>query len=90
MLWEQAWVWIVAGVVLGALEMLLPGFYLLGLAIGAVLVGLLIWAGVLGANLPLMLLVGAVAAALAWWQLRRFVGVREGQIKFWDRDINDN
>lgn len=90
MLWEQAWVWIVAGVVLGALEMLLPGFYLLGLAIGAVLVGLLIWAGVLGANLPLMLLVGAVAAALAWWLLRRFVGVREGQIKFWDRDINDN
>jgi len=89
-LWQQAWVWIVAGVVLGALEMILPGFYLLGLAIGTVLVGILIWVGVLGANLPLMLLVAAIAAAIAWWVLRRVIGVREGQIKLWDRDINEN
>jgi len=89
-LWQQAWVWIVAGVVLGALEMILPGFYLLGLAIGTVLVGILIWVGVLGANLPLMLLVAAIAAAITWWVLRRVIGVREGQIKLWDRDINEN
>ena len=26
---------------------------------------------------------------LAWLVLRRVVGVREGQVKIWDRDIND-
>jgi hypothetical protein len=26
---------------------------------------------------------------VAWLVLRRVVGVREGQVKLWDRDIND-
>ena len=90
MIWQHAWVWITAGLVLAALEMVLPGFYLLGLAVGALFVGLLVWAGVLGASLPIMVLVAAVAAALAWWMMRSLVGVRKGQTRYWDRDINEN
>ncbi|WP_338030518.1 hypothetical protein [Pseudothioclava nitratireducens] len=90
MLWQEAWVWVTAGVILGALEMLAPGFVLLGFAAGAILVGLLIWLGVLGASLPWMILTLAVAALVVWFAMRKIAGVREGQTKIWDRDINEN
>ncbi len=90
MWWQLAWVWVVAGAVMGALEMLLPGFFLLGFAVGAVLVGGLIWLGVLGGSLPLMLLVLALAALVTWLAARRIMGVRPGQSRIWDRDINEN
>ena len=88
--WQQGWVWIVAGVALGVLEMLAPGFVFLGFAIGAVLVGALIWIGLLGHGLPLTLLVFAVMSLLCWLVLRRAMGVRKGQTKHWNSDINDN
>jgi len=88
MLWELAWVWIAGGVVLALLEMLLPGFILLGFAIGAVCVGVLIWIGLL-VTLPPMLLVMAVIAAIAWGLLRRVMGVRRGQVRIWHHDINE-
>lgn len=90
MLWQQAWVWIAGGIVLGALEMMAPGFVLFGFAVGAILVGLLIWIGLLGTNLPVMLVVCAVAALITWLIARRLMGVRRGQTKLWDRDINEN
>ncbi|MDD8023000.1 MAG: hypothetical protein PHX82_07835 [Paracoccaceae bacterium] len=90
MIWQQAWVWVAGGVTLAALEMLAPGFYLLGLAAGAILVGVLVWLGLLGASLSPMLLVMAVAAVPVWFLARRPVGVRAGQVKRWDRDINEN
>ncbi|MGO4852054.1 NfeD family protein [Phaeovulum sp. W22_SRMD_FR3] len=90
MIWQAAWVWIAGGVALGVVEMLLPGFVFLGFALGAVAVGLLIWAGVLGGSWPLMVLVMAVVALVAWIVLRRLVGVRPGQVKIWKKDINDN
>ena len=89
-LWQEAWVWVVAGLVLGALEMFAPGFILLGFAIGAGVVGALIWAGVLGASLPPMLLCLAVVALVAWLVMRKVSGVRQGQAKIWDTDINEN
>ncbi|KEO61141.1 NfeD family protein [Thioclava indica] len=88
--WQQGWVWVVAGVVLGVLEMLIPGFVFLGFAIGAVIVGALIWIGVLGHALPLTLLIFAVVSVVTWLVLRRVLGVRHGQTKHWDRDINEN
>ncbi len=90
MLWQQPWVWVAGGVVLAALEMLAPGFYLLGLAAGALLVGVLVWVGVMGSSLPVMVLVMAVTAVPVWLIARRLVGVRAGQVKRWDRDINEN
>ncbi len=89
-MWATWWLWVVAGFALGVLEVLAPGFIFLGFAIGAVLTGVLVGIGVLGANLPLLLLAFAVLSVAAWLVLRKTVGVRAGQVKLWDRDINDN
>ena len=89
-LWQEWWVWIVIGVTLAVAEVMLPGFILLGFAIGAALVGLLLLIGVLGGNLFVLILIFALASLLSWIALRRLMGVRKGQVKIWDRDINDN
>jgi inner membrane protein len=89
-LWQEWWVWMVAGAILAILEVLIPGFILLGFAIGAGLTGVLLWFGFLGGSLGLLLLVFGVASLIAWLALHRLVGVRHGQVKVWDRDINDN
>lgn len=88
--WTAWWLWLIGGAVLAILEVVIPGFILLGFAIGATLVGLLLWAGILGGSLAVLLLVFAVASLIAWLALRKLVGVRRGQVKHWDRDINDN
>ena len=90
MLWQQPWLWVVAAAVLGAAEMLLPGFFLLGFAAGSVLVAGLLWLGLLGDSLPLMVLVCSLAAAAVWALARRLAGVRKGQTRIWDSDINEN
>ena len=35
------------------------------------------------------LLTPHIAQLLAWLALRRTMGVRKGQVKLWDKDIND-
>jgi membrane protein implicated in regulation of membrane protease activity len=90
MLWQEWWVWVVIGVTLAVAEVMLPGFILLGFAIGAALVGLLLLIGVLGNNLFVLILIFAIASLASWLALRRLMGVRKGQVKIWDRDINDN
>ncbi len=90
MLWAEWWVWMIAGAVLAILEIMIPGFILLGFAVGAALTGLLLWLGVLGGSLAALALVFAVASLIAWLVLRKVVGVRHGQVKVWDRDINDS
>lgn len=88
-MWNVWWVWIVAGFALGVLEVLAPGYIFLGFAIGAVVTGVLVGTGLMGGSLPALLLVFAVASVAAWLALRRTMGVREGQVKLWDKDIND-
>jgi membrane protein implicated in regulation of membrane protease activity len=90
MIWAVWWVWIVAGFALGVLEVILPGFIFVGFAIGAVIVGLGLGLGLLGGGLAVLLLVFAVSSLIAWVVLRRVLGVRQGQIKLWDRDINED
>jgi membrane protein implicated in regulation of membrane protease activity len=89
-MWAIWWVWVVAGFGLGVLEVLVPGFIFLGFAIGAVLTGALVGFGLLGANVPVLVLAFAVLSVAAWLALRTTMGVRAGQVKLWDRDINDN
>lgn len=89
-LWQEWWVWMVAGAVLAILEVLIPGFILLGFAIGAGITGVLLWFGALGGSLAVLLLVFGLFSLIAWLALRSLVGVRHGQVKIWDRDINDN
>jgi membrane protein implicated in regulation of membrane protease activity len=83
------WVWIVAGFALGVLEVIVPGYIFLGFAVGAVVVGIAVGLGILGSNLPILLFAFALASLVAWLALRRVMGVRAGQVKLWDRDIND-
>ncbi len=88
-MWATWWVWVVAGFALGVIEVLLPGFIFLGFAIGAVITGVLVGIGVLGANVPLLVLAFALASLAAWFLLRRMFGARGGDVKLWDKDINE-
>ncbi len=87
-IWTVWWAWVVLGFLLGILEVLAPGYIFLGFAIGAVLTGVVAGLG-LTVSLPLLLLVFAVASVVAWLVLRRVMGVRDNQVKIWNRDIND-
>jgi membrane protein implicated in regulation of membrane protease activity len=87
-MWQIWWVWIAGGFALGVLEVLLPGFIFLGFAIGAVLTGVLLGLG-LTAELPLLLLIFALLSLGSWFGLRATMGTRKGQVKLWDKDIND-
>jgi inner membrane protein len=86
--WAVWWVWVVFGVALGVLEVLVPGFIFLGFAIGAVVTGGLVAIGVVGGNVPLLVLVFAVLSLVAFLVLRKVVGVTKVQTKVWDKDIN--
>jgi len=87
-LWAVWWVWVVASVGLAVLEVLVPGFVFLGFAISAAVVAVLVGFGLLGGNVPVLVLVFAVLALVAWLGLRGAVGVTKGQVKVWDKDIN--
>lgn len=84
------WAWIVLGFALGVLEVLAPGYIFLGFAIGAVVTGALVGFGLAPAGLPALVLIFALASLAAWLILRRTVGIRKGQVRIWDRDINDD
>jgi len=91
-LWTVWWVWIVAALVLTIIEVFIPAFVFLGLAVGALVVGLGLGFGLLGAigvTVPMLLMLFAVASVIAALALRSFIGVRRGQVKHWDRDINE-
>ncbi len=92
MIWQVWWVWVGGGLVLAALEVLAPGYVFLGFAIGAVVTGLSMAVGLLAlfpAGFAVQLLFFAGVSLVAWIALRAFLGVRTGQVKIWDRDIND-
>ena len=88
-MWAVWWVWVVAGFALGVVEVLVPGFIFLGFAIGAVIAGVLVGIGLLGANVAVLVLVFALASLGAWFVLRRMFGARGGDVKLWDKDINE-
>ncbi|MEX5727673.1 membrane protein [Rhodovulum iodosum] len=83
------WVWLAAAVVLGILEILAPSYIFVGFAIGAAVTGGLMWLGMTLA-LPWTLLVFALVSLAAWLTLRQLLGIRKGQVKVWDRDINED
>ncbi|PHQ96696.1 MAG: hypothetical protein COB40_07415 [Marinosulfonomonas sp.] len=89
MWWQEWWVWIVGGIALGVLEIIAPAFVLLGFSIGALATGVLIALGLLGGSLPVLILVFAVISLVAWMVMRKVFGLKRGQVKIWDEDIND-
>jgi len=83
------WVWLAAAAVLGILEVLAPAYVFLGFAIGTAAVGFALWAG-LALAWPWLVLIASVVALLSWLLLRKVLGIRPGQVKVWDRDINED
>ena len=63
------WAWAALALVLAILEVLAPGFVLLGFAIGAALVSVLVWLNV-GQSLIWLSLLFAVASLVAWLVLQ--------------------
>jgi membrane protein implicated in regulation of membrane protease activity len=90
MMWQAWWVWVAGGLLLAGLELLVPGYIFVGFAAGALATGLLLGLGVHAQTFPLVLLVFAVISIGMWLALRRILGVRRGQVKRIDRDINEN
>ncbi|MBW6416087.1 NfeD family protein [Celeribacter sp. PS-C1] len=90
MLLQQWWVWAVAAIALMGLEILVPGFIFLGFGVGAGIVALLLALGLFGSNIAVILLIFAVLSLIAWLAMRQVFGVRKGQVKIWDKDINDD
>ncbi|MDP5307351.1 NfeD family protein [Paracoccus spongiarum] len=85
----NGWLWLVAAIVLAALELLAPGWVFMGLAASVGLMGVLLLTGIWSASLPVTLLATAILSGVAWLVLRRVAGVRKGQTRIWHRDIND-
>ncbi len=88
-LWTEWWVWMSGALVLATLEVLVPGYIFLGFAIGAAMMGLLILFGVSASGLALTLVIFAVLSLISYLGMRKFFGLKTGQVKIWDTDVND-
>ncbi|MDO5641406.1 MAG: hypothetical protein Q4G26_03315 [Paracoccus sp. (in: a-proteobacteria)] len=87
-MWMNGWAWLIAAALLAAVELMIPGYVFLGTAIAVALVGLGLLAGItLGP--PILLIVTGILSLICWFLLRRTMGVRKGQVRIWDRDINE-
>lgn len=88
--YNEWWIWMVAALVLAIAEVLIPGWIFFGFAVGAFAVGAMIWLGIAtGLSLAWSLVIYAVLSLLAYILMRQMFGIRRGQVKIWDRDIND-
>ncbi|WP_328591481.1 NfeD family protein [Marimonas lutisalis] len=95
MMWDVWWAWVAAGICLAILEVFVPGFVFLGFAVGAVVVGILLALGGaiaawLTSSVSMMALMFAIFSLVAWLVLRKVMGVRKGQIRHWETDINED
>ena len=82
------WVWGAAALVLGILEVAIPGFVFLGVAAGAALISLALAAG-LSTSLPVLVFLFALASLAIVLILRRLFALPSGQVKRFHDDIND-
>lgn len=74
---------------LATLEVLVPGYLFLGFAAGAFVMGALLLLGVTGMSLPISLVIFSLLSLVAYLAMRKIFGLKSGQVKIWDRDIND-
>ena len=86
----SGWVWLIAAFVLAIAETVLPGFILLGFAIGAAITAVALFLGLLGGSIGWILLVFAVGSAIGWVALRKLFTLPGQKPKIWRRDINEN
>jgi len=87
---NEWWIWMVAALVLAIAEVLIPGWIFFGFAVGAFFLGSVIWLGIgTGLSMAWTLVIFAVLWLIASILMRQIFGIRRGQVKIWDRDIND-
>ncbi len=79
------WFWLTLAAILGAAEMLAPGFFLIWLAMAAAGVGMLAW--LLPISIPLQIGIFAIAAILAVYAGKKFLN--ENPIQSEDPMLND-
>lgn len=89
-LWLTWWVWVAAGVVLAIVEIFAPGFFFLGFAIGAVVLGVVLATGLLPLTGGWALVLFAVLSLIAYIGLRATSKRGHDQVKVIRGDINDN
>lgn len=89
-LWTEWWVWMCVAVVFAILEVVIPAWVFLGFAIGAAAMGLLLLLNIISLGLAGAILAFAVLSLAGYLVLRAVFGLKPGQVKIWDRDINDN
>lgn len=93
--WSIGALWVAFGLAVAILELFIPGYIFAGFALGAIATGIILGlglpgAGWMGATLVNSILVFAVVSIIAWLVLRGTLGVRGGQKKTFDRDINED
>ncbi|WP_108814046.1 NfeD family protein [Loktanella sp. Alg231-35] len=88
-LWTEWWVWMSGALILATLEVLVPGYIFLGFAIGAAMVGFLTLFGISASGLALTLVIFAIFSLISYLVMRKVFGLRTGQVKIWDTDVND-
>jgi membrane protein implicated in regulation of membrane protease activity len=71
---EAHWVWLTLGLLLGALEMLVPGVYLIWLALAAIITGVL--TGLFDLSFPLQVVDFVSLSLIAVFSARRFLRER--------------
>ena len=88
------WLWLAFGVVIAIMEVAFPFYVFLGFSLSSLTVGLLLWSGLapawMAAEVVNALLVFAVLSAVYWLVLRLTLGVRRGQRREFDRDVNED
>ena len=88
--WTKGWLWIIAALVLALIELMLPGYVFMGVAVAAALMGVALLAGIWTGGLPVALVVTAVLSGVIWLVLSRMRGVDRSETRIWRRDINDD
>lgn len=81
------WVWMAAALVLGILEVIVPGSIFLGFAIGALVTGLLLLLP-FEMGVALILAIFAIMSLLGWLVLRKVFRATDDQTRIIHEDIN--
>lgn len=82
---QQHWFWLSLGFILGAIEMVAPGFFLIWLGVAAIIVGVLTWA--LPISLPLQVALFAILSVLTVYAGKKYLA--DNPIESDDPKLND-
>ena len=88
-LYSEWWVWMSAALAMATLEVIVPAWIFLGFAAGALGMGVLLLIGLTGMSFPVTMVIFALLSLAAYLAMRKIFGLRTGQVKVWDRDINE-